>query len=527
MEKRLIIAFLLSYLLILMWSKQFAPAPSPLLQEQATKKAPLNNPSSFFKEKKGTLAAEASLPDDIKKQEKISVLENDKLKIEFSNIGGEIKSVFLKKFNEALPLTDILKTFSEEQPIVFGESYPEEGAVEYSLIKENLKITKRFSLSKDDYLLNAEIIVNGLLEMSKKEEKINGFTLDISRLDKGIDKNNRNLLEYSIYSPSTIYRKNSAFKFTKNELKTSAEPVKWIGFRNRYFCAIIKPLFLNSGYFIVPKDEEHLLVNINIPQNEQLKFVAYFGPQDLDKLKTYKQEFDLIMVFFKNRFLDGIAKLIYYFLINVNKIVHNWGLCIIIVSVIIYGAMYPLTLKGMTSMKKMQAMQPHLNKLKEQYKNNPQKLNKEIMGLYKENKINPLGGCFPLFLQLPIFIGLYQVLWRSVFFKGAHFLWIKDLSEPDRILKFPFTVPALGDYLNILPLIMIVVMAIQQKISYKNMATTDPSQIAQQKMMMTVFPVFLGFLFYNFASGLSLYFTTFYLLSTLSQWNMNRNIITT
>jgi YidC/Oxa1 family membrane protein insertase len=176
----------------------------------------------------------------------------------------------------------------------------------------------------------------------------------------------------------------------------------------------------------------------------------------------------------------------------------------------------------MVSMKKMQSLQPKINKLRERYNNNPQKLNKEMMDLYKEQRINPLGGCLPLILQMPVFIGLYQVLWRSVEFKGANFLWIKDLSEPDRLLIFPFSLPFIGNELNVLPVVMVVIMAIQQKLSAKSMVVSDSSQLAQQKMMMTIFPVFIGVIFYKFASGLALYFTLFYLMSTFAQWKMSK-----
>ena len=180
-----------------------------------------------------------------------------------------------------------------------------------------------------------------------------------------------------------------------------------------------------------------------------------------------------------------------------------------------------MTFKSMHSMKKMQSLQPKINQIREQHKNNPQKLNKELMELYKEHKINPLGGCLPLFLQMPIFIALYQVLWRSVSFKGADFLWIKDLSEPDRLIyPMPFTLPILGNEFNILPVLMMIVMFFQQKLSMKNTVVMDPSQAAQQKMMMYFFPVFLGYIFYKFSSGLTLYFTIFYILSTFTQFKM-------
>jgi len=188
----------------------------------------------------------------------------------------------------------------------------------------------------------------------------------------------------------------------------------------------------------------------------------------------------------------------------------------------VYGLMYPLTIKSLTSMRKMQLLQPKIKALQEKYKKTPEKLNQEIVQLYKENNVNPLSGCLPMLLQMPIFVGLYQVLWRSIYFRGESFLWMKDLSLPDRLIKLPINVPFIGDYLNILPIIMVVVMAIQQQMSMKSLAA-DSEQASQQKIMAIFFPIFIGFIFYQFSSGLNLYFVVFYILSAFTQWNISRD----
>jgi YidC/Oxa1 family membrane protein insertase len=123
---------------------------------------------------------------------------------------------------------------------------------------------------------------------------------------------------------------------------------------------------------------------------------------------------------------------------------------------------------------------------------------------------------------MPVFIGLYQALWRSVIFQGQGFLWIKDLSMPDRLFVLPNSIPFIGTDINILPLVMMVAMFFQQKLTSKNMVLTDESQAMQQKIMMWFFPIFLGILFYNFGSGLNLYFTVFYILSIFSQLKMSK-----
>jgi YidC/Oxa1 family membrane protein insertase len=129
-----------------------------------------------------------------------------------------------------------------------------------------------------------------------------------------------------------------------------------------------------------------------------------------------------------------------------------------------------------------------------------------------------------MLLQMPIFVGLYQVLWRSVYFRGQSFLWMKDLSLPDQTIKLSFTIPFLGEYVNILPILMVGIMAVQQNLNMKSMAATTPDQASQQKMMAVVFPILIGFIFYNMASGLNLYFVIFYLLSTLTQWKISSSV---
>jgi YidC/Oxa1 family membrane protein insertase len=262
---------------------------------------------------------------------------------------------------------------------------------------------------------------------------------------------------------------------------------------------------------------------LNPGEREEYNFVIFAGPQQLDILKAAGQNFEKIMVFSDWGWLDAIAKAIHWLLGFLHKIIPSWGICIILISLIVYGVMYPLTLKSMLSMKKMQALQPKMTELREKYKNNPEKLNKEIMELYKQHQVNPMSGCLPLILQMPIFVGLYQVLWRSIYFRGEGFLWIKDLSMPDKLFKLPFTMPFLGDYFNILPIIMTGIMFVQQQITMKNMIGGDPDQVAQQKMMAVLMPVFLGVIFYNFASGLNLYFVVFYVLSTASQWHIAKS----
>jgi YidC/Oxa1 family membrane protein insertase len=158
-----------------------------------------------------------------------------------------------------------------------------------------------------------------------------------------------------------------------------------------------------------------------------------------------------------------------------------------------------------------------MEKLKIQHKDNPQKLNKEIMELYKKYKINPLSGCLPMLLQMPIFVALYQALMKSLELRSASFLWIKDLSSPDAV-PLPFALPIVGMSLNILPLIMVGAMVLQQKISTKSMGSAvTEEQKQQQKMMLVIMPIMFGFIFYNMPSGLVLYWVVNTILTIIEQ----------
>lgn len=519
MERRLLIAFILSFALLSAWSAIF---PAPKTNEMSK--------TSQINEIKEDMAIQPSvvqfLPSkseetlSVNVQKEIKILENSKIRAEFSNLGGNLTKLFDKEHDATLPATNIFGTAQyNDQMFEVAELTAE--SITYVHQGKGGSVAKKYIFSNDDYTLQAQVEFQGTPDNTDLE----AFELDIGALDKTkINASDNSLFEYFIIS-EPVYRKEGAFKFSPNEAKNLSQNIELVGFRDRYFCIIMRPDFMTDSVRINPADEDTLEIKIR-PKTEagNMAFATtiYFGPQKLGLLKKYKLGFEKAMVFSNWGWLDALAKGIYSLMHWLYKVVPNWGVCIILISFIIYGAMYPLTLYGMSSMKRMQTIQPIMNRLREQYKNNPQRLNKEIMELYKEHRVNPLSGCLPLFMQMPVFVALYQVLWRSVDFKGAHFFWIKDLSHPDRLFILPFSLPMLGNEFNLLPFLMMGIMVVQQKLSAKNMVITDPSQAAQQKMMTMIFPVVLGVIFYKFASGLSLYFTTFYLMSTLTQWKMSK-----
>ncbi len=475
-------------------------------------------------------ASSLPIPSAIPIEESIEFLDSPAVRIELTSRGGKIKSFYEKKFDNTYLLSDILSLDGfQEVSFKGGKVNSQEAYYEYE--NDEVKIGKRYSFAQDPYLLKFVLTIQNKRTTSTiGQSRLNLYTIDTSRLDNTKSPpTERTLIEYSVSTDKGIIRKNNAVQFSPKDNNNVQNKINWVGFRDRYLCTIFSPQSEAAHVLIETIDKTKLdlklISNIDsIDPNSTFssKIDIYVGPQDLNLLKNYQKGFEEIVSFSSIGIINVFALFIYHTLEKLHKLIPLWGLCIIIVSLAIYLLLYPLTFKSMASMKKMQILQPKIAKLREQYSNNPQKLNTEIMELYKENRVNPFGGCLPIFIQMPIFIGLYQVLWRSSFFKGSSFLWMKDLSQPDRLLTFSTELPLFGHELNLLPLIMGVLIFIQQWMSTKSNVVTDPAQASQQKMMMYMVPGMVVFFFYHLASGLTIYFIIFYSMSILTQSIMNK-----
>ncbi len=223
---------------------------------------------------------------------------------------------------------------------------------------------------------------------------------------------------------------------------------------------------------------------------------------DLDKIVNYGW-FDIIA-----KPALSLLNLLYGF-------VHNYGLAIILVTIIFKLLLWPISQKGMKSMKTMQKIKPKMTKLQEKYKNDKERLNQEMIKMYRTYKVNPIGGCLPMLAQIPLFFALYKVLLQSIELRHAPFmLWITDLSAPDR-LYMGFDIPYLGG-IPVLTLLMGGSMFLQQKM------TPAPLDATQAKVMLFM-PVLFTFMFINFSSGLVLYWFINNLLSIAQQYLINRS----
>lgn len=508
MEKRLVLAIALSLLVLLSWSALTPKSQLIVNKGVMTGKAlipasvqqtPYNNQTSILTQ---------PVLDPIKKE--VVRFTQDSRDIIFDPARAAIVDVVFKdKLEHRLPLK--IGLLSDNGSLFKQESLTKE-QISFVYQDQNKRIVKKFIIPKDSYTIDLEIQIKNL----SSSPLLLYPQLVLGRLDLSA----KNI--QSRYQDVLLSGKEKTIHVSAGK-DFSTKDVKFIGLRDQYFCAILEPVDTVASAYIkkisAQESEVGILGNeLSLNPGEQIGHLyhIYLGPQDLKTINAIKTEWSAIIYFGT---FDFIAQLLLQLLGFFYSLVHNWGWAIIILSLAVYFLLFPLSLKQMRSMKEMQLLQPKIDALRKELKDNPQRLNKEIMELYKEHKVNPLGGCLPLLLQMPIFFALYQALIRSVALRGAHFLWIKDLSSPDQLFTFKNSIPILGNQVNILPILMAIGMFVQQKISMIK-ATGEAAQ--QQKIMSIIMPVMFGVIFYQMPSGLVLYWFVNSALMLIYQMRMNK-----
>jgi len=504
MDKRLVLAMALSMLVLLAWSV-LLPKPQPIVNKDVTvKNLTAQTVVSLPK-------TSPNIPQETTPTRLIKVAR-DKWEITFDEAKAAIQDA---RFNNFQNYKFILQngcwlagdkfSFREIPTGSLGE-------VQFVHQDQQQKIIKRFFISNSNYIIELEIDTTNL---SQAPIDLN-FPLILGVLNFANTKNQMNLTSVGVATKEKTFHQNGR--------KDAILPgVRFLGVRERYFCAIIEPNAGDYSAFIKklnPQESEAglLLQGVQLAPGKSFtqKFRIYLGPQDLKLINSANPNWPELVNFGA---FDFISRIVLRILEFIYSVVHNWGLSIVVLSILVYALLYPLSLKQMRSMKEMQLLQPKIEEIRKTYKDNPKRMNVEIMNLYREHKVNPLGGCLPLILQIPIFFALYQALIRFVSLKGAKFLWIKDLSEPDRLFLLPISLPILGNEINILPILMAIGMFIQQKTSMKLAAG---SSVEQQKMMLVLMPIMFGFIFYHMSSGFVLYWFVNSILMLLFQLRMNR-----
>ena len=471
--------------------------------------------------------------------------ENRNLKLLFNQQGGSIHEAAFPRFidsdtHKPLVFLSLKEIYGNATLVHLMDIHPEmispsvsgyqieqdpDGGIRASAVQNGVKIRKNYQFKDDKYSGDLNVRFENTTD-SPLEFRYQLFAGSSIAPRHSIDSQ---YIEGNFFSRSG--EKNSLKHIKESKLGKNVESVgfvEWVAIKDRHFSVILKPAAgasftgltqgLGNHHFSVSLVSEKIV----LPPHglAEHHFLVYFGPNELDELSPIG--LDPLVNFGK---LDVIGRFLVGALEMLHKVFRNYGLAIIVLTALINVLLFPLTSTSYMSMKRMQLIQPQMNKLREQYKKNPEKLNKEMMELYKKHKVNPFGGCLPMILQTPVFIALYVALSKSVILINSQLLWIKDLSSPDRLF-LPFSLPVLGNEIHVLPLVMVGAMFFQQKLTQIKTEGQDPAMESQRKMMTVMMPAMFGFIFYAMPSALVIYWLTNTLIMTSYQLYLKRVTLT-
>ncbi len=505
-------------------SSEREPTPAGTVGKDVGSASP--NVSNQPGQKSGAAAASVALP----VSEQTVTVETDLVRVELSNLGGVIRSWELKRYNTAPPevkpvqlvyqggkfkgplsLTvanaDVDKMFREglyniEKDFTKLDAAHPIGHVtmRFHNAAAQIGVEKRLTFHHDSYLVDMAFAIEG---MTESYEIGLGTNFGIVEWGDGFIG--------LIGSASQV--DNKVEKETPEKELERKGTVQWVALQDKYFLSVLMP---KEGAAALAKTEEPKVVSAGVRMAasgaaSSVALQLYAGPKEYDILRSLDAGLeDMIdfgwFIYGSWTIVKSVAKPIFYVLRFIHDYVGNYGVTIILLTCMIKLLFVPLQYKSYKSMKMMRAIQPKIKEVQEKYKGDRDRLNKELMKLYRDQKVNPLGGFLPMFLQMPVFISLFNVLYMTIDLRQAPFmLWVHDLSVQD-----PFYV---------LPVLMGVTMFIQQKITPNTM---DPTQAK----IMLVLPIGMTFLFINFPAGLVLYWLTNNTLTITQQLVTDRFLLT-
>ncbi len=542
MELRLLLAFLLMGAVMFLTPylfKSAAPPPGKKSAETAatttapsTQSGEVPSPTQPAAEPAQEVAAAKGAPTSpatVEKAQAPFIIDTDLYRITFSNQGANVRSWLLKKYlgNDGKPL-EVVNTasglgypftlhFPAQQPTakVNWTWYKQTGdpdglGVTYEYSDGHTSVRKAFHFQKNSYLaeVSAEASVDGkpIPAMLQWRGGFGDFTVSSPA-------GNQRTLYFDVGQNKLVEK---TARDAKNGPVASSGNYSFAGIADTYFAAVFLPRESTSVQEITfpdtvkmpgPDEKPQPFAGVAVSDGDVNQFELFVGPKDLDLLRRINPKLEQVVDF---GWFSILAKPLFLIVNWFNDAwVHNYGWAIVIVTIALNTLLFPLKLSNMKSMRKMQALKPQIDIINQKYKNlkltDPRKAdqNQEVMDLYKKHGVNPMGGCFPMLLQIPFFFAFYKVFMVSVEMRGAHWLWVTDLSQPEHLA------------IRVLPIVMIASQYFMQQMTPQ--ATADPNQQRMMKFM----PLIFGFMFYNFPSGLVLYYLTSNLVGIGQQWFFN------
>jgi YidC/Oxa1 family membrane protein insertase len=536
MEQRLILAFVLMGLVILVSQYFMKPAPAPVAtKEGAQKSAQPVSPAATEKppQPAPTKVQAAEMPGQIHADQEQSItVDTDAYHVVFSNRGAVVRSWILKDykdrdgkplelvnqkalervpapfalvFKNQAPATDPNKALFKADPSADGLSVSFEFSDGRALVK------KTFRFQKKSYLVGvtSEVTGNGTLIPH----------LLVWRGGFGDAKvPNATAVQHALYYDLTASKLQvKQAKDAKDGPVSASGHFSFVGLEDSYFAAVFlpgdRPSVDETTYadnVPDPAGKDELRVGVGVGGEGVNMLSLFVGPKDSDLLRMVDPKLEQLIDW---GFFGVIAKPLFLALNwTSDHLVHNYGWAIVLVTVAINLVLFPLRISSMKSSKKMQALQPQIKAINDKYKNlsmrDPKKAeqNQEVMDLYKKNGVNPVGGCLPMLLQIPFLYAFYKVLAVSIEMRGAHWLWVTDLSQPESLA------------IHLLPILLVVTQFLTQRM------TPSPGMDPSQQKMMMLMPLVFGYMFYFASAGLVLYWLTGNLVGIAQQWLLNRSM---
>lgn len=576
MDRNAVIGIILIAVLFVAWMLYTSPSPEELQQQQkqelarqkAENKAAKEAPLQKQKPSASAVPADSSSAEAefnrfgmwfghlAKGRDQTFTVETEKYEVIFSSRGGSIKRWRLKNFdtwnNKPLQLIDWARKsdynlvfassdgrFIDTKDLYFRfEGYPAGGKLVLTdsatyafdavlpVRGDSIAIIKHYIVRSGGYAMDMDIeLVNMANVIANNEYQVTIHSPAHTE---------RNSVEEASFSETDIFvngnRETVNADDTEGEKATFDGETEWLSVKNKYFlnALMVRDGFTGNGAYVEGRlynlreegqreiYEAGIKVKYRGEIRETSKFTVFIGPMDYDLLaaqyKGMEQVLSLGWEWVVRPFSEYLVMPLFGFL---HRFIPNYGVVIIIFSLIIKLLLHPLTKSSMNSMQRMQKLQPRVTELREKYKDDQQKQNVEMMKLYKEYGVNPAGGCLPMLLQMPILFALFSIFRSTIDLRHQPFIgWITDLAAPDILVDLPFTIPVLGmSFISGLALLMAITMFVQQKMTVK-----DP----RQKSMIYMMPVMFWVLFNSFPSGLNLYYFMFNILSIGQQYLINK-----
>jgi YidC/Oxa1 family membrane protein insertase len=533
MEKRAVLAVVLSLVILIAyhawvaWQYGTPPPPMPEEKGEAKRSPPSPTPKPQPKLKEEQIIAAPKMVKEIR-------VETDNYVAVFTSQGARLKSFTLKQYRTSV---DEKSPPFEMVPAVPQVPYPlgvqlqgpnplSDEALIYAAQGSDLKltgdakrtlrfqgqiptggtVTKEFTFTGSSYPIGLEISVDG----------VSGNTSPALLLSSG--GNHKGPTQDAVFVGLSVLVGNKIKRAGIDDIKKGMEitgPVSWAGFDYTYFLFAVVPESATEQKLVVKEIGAALVMDIGnqtpAKSGEKGRYTLFIGPKELDILRSMEKGLERSIDF---GYFGFVSIPLLYAMHFSHRFTASYGIDIILLTILIKLLMAPLTHKSFVSMRQMQKLQPQMERVKEKFKDDREKLNKEIMELYRRNKVNPLGGCLPMGLQFPVFIGLYNALRTPIELRHTSFMWIKDLSRPDWE-SLSTTVAGWELGIPVLTLLMGASMFVQQ---WMTPSAGDPNQ----RRMMLIMPVIFTVMFVTFPAGLTIYWLVNNLLSIAQQYLINR-----